>query len=105
MSLRNYKKASDYKVRKWLEEEIPDITYQQKMKIYENEMIRFAPFEFMKRRTYVKSFWCRLTIVFVPFVLIVLLIGLPFKFIISGEWGYGSKNIACLDEWITKIGF
>lgn len=104
MNLHNYKKASDRDVQEWLEKSIVEITAYQKEKLRDNETVRFAPFEFMEKRKKVNNFWLRLTIIFMPFVWIVLFIGLPFNFLISGRWGYEYECIKWFDKWRCALG-
>jgi len=103
MNLHNLQKVPDYKVKKWLEESIRDLTPYQKQKMFDDEIVRWSPFEFYEKRKVVSNFWFRLTIIFIPFVWLILAIGLPVKFIISGQWGYEKKTIQWYDTWISKI--
>ena len=103
MNLHNLQKVPDYRVKKWLEESIRDLTPYQKQKIFDDEIIRFSPFEFYEKRKVVSSFWIRLTIIFIPFVWLLLFIGLPFKFIVTGQWGYGKKMLNWYDKWVSKV--
>lgn len=102
--LHNYKKAADYKVKEWIEKSIPDLTPYQKKKMYDNEVIRFAPFDFMERRKRITNIWIRLSVIFMPWVWLVLFIGLFFNFIIKGSWGYKYKSIEWFDTWRTNVG-
>ena len=102
--LHNYKKAPDYKVREWIEKSIPDLTPYQKRKMLEDEVIRFAPFEFMERRKRASSFWLRLTVIFMPWVWLVLFLWLPFNFVIKGSWGYKYNTMKWFDTWRNNVG-
>lgn len=104
MTLHNLKKAPNYKVEKWLKDSIPNLTPYQQDVIYQNEIVRFAPFEFYEERPKVKSIWWRLTIVLVPLAYISLAVGLPFAFIITGRWGYDDRYMEWLRTWFNKIG-
>ena len=104
MSLHNYKKASDYKVQEWIEKSIREMTPYQKQKLRDDEIVRFSEFEFMEKRKTVKSFWTRLTVLLMPFVWIVLFIGLPLNFLIKGSWGYNHKHIKWFDKWRSNVG-
>lgn len=91
MKLTNLQHASDYEVEDWLKKQL-DLTPYQKEKLRDSELIRFAPFEFYKHRKQVKtSILWRLTIIFVPIYLLLLIISLPIKFVITNQWGYGDK--------------
>ena len=103
MALHNLKKTPDYKVREWLEKSIPELTPYQKERIRNDEIIRWAPFDFYERRKPVKSIWWRLSIIAVAFFWVVLFVGLPLNFIVTGNWGYNKLN--WFDTWLNKIGF
>lgn len=107
MKLHNLKKASDYEVKEWIFKSIPNLTQHQKTTISDdyNCMIRRAPFEFYKKKKKVNNFFIRLTIVPFVFVYLLLLLGLPFNFILTGMWGYSSKTINWFDKWRHYIGF
>jgi hypothetical protein len=102
MKLINLKKVSDYKVNEWLEKTIPELTPYQKQKIYNNEIVRFAPFYFYERRKKVNNILLRFSIIFILPVLLVLIISLPFNFFITGDWGY--SNIDWYSKWLNNCG-
>lgn len=102
--LHNYEKASDYEVREWIEKAIVEMTPYQKQKLRDSETVRFAPFQFMKRRKKVNSIWLRLTIIAMPFVWIFLFVGLPFNFFVTGRWGYKYETIKWFDRWKCNVG-
>lgn len=103
MNLHNLQKVPDYKVKKWIEESIRELTPYQIQKMFDDEIVRFSPFEFYEERKVVSNFWIRLTIVLIPFVWLILFIGLPFKFIATGQWGYSKKMINWYDKWVSKV--
>lgn len=104
MKLHRYEKASDYEVQAWLEKNL-DLTPYQKEKIYNSELIRFAPFEFYKRRKEKTSPIWRLSIIpWIPYI-IILFTFLPFNWIFTGHWGYGDKLYNFHSKWRNKIGF
>jgi hypothetical protein len=90
MRLIDLNKVSNYKVEKWLLENIPKLTDYQKSQIRnsdsDSEIIRFAPFYFMERNKKVDKIWLRFTIIFILPVLFLLILGLPFNFFITGRW-------------------
>ena len=96
MKLINLKKVSNYKVEKWLENNIKELTPYQKEWIRNEEMVRFAPFEFYERRKKVDNVFVRLSVIFIPIAWILLVIGLPFNFFATGTWGYNKL------EWFSK---
>jgi len=102
MRLINLKRASNFEVQKWIEESIPELTKYQKNKIIDDEIVRLAPYEFYKRGKKVDSIWVRLSVVFIPIAWMILLIGLPFNFFITGKWGYGKIEWFC--KWTTMCG-
>jgi hypothetical protein len=92
MKLTNLRPASNYEVREWLEKTIKELTPYQKEWIRNEEIIRFAPFKFYKRRKTEKvSILWRFTIIAFPIYLVIIFSFLPIKMIITGEWGYGQK--------------
>jgi hypothetical protein len=50
MKIIDLEEVSDYRVKNWIEEKIPNLTQYQKEQIRCNEIIRYAPFYFMERR-------------------------------------------------------
>lgn len=102
MNLRNIQKANDYEVENWLKESIPELTSYQKSKIYDNEIIRFSPFEFYKEKETTSNIWLRLSVIFLPVVWIILLLFLPITFILTGRWGY-NKRFNWILNWMDKV--
>lgn len=101
MNLRNLEKAPDYKVERWLKEEFNLDNYQTS-KMYDNESVRFSPFEFYQERPYNSNIWLRLSIVFFPFVFLLLWLGLPLTYLIRGRWGY-NRNFDWILKWMDKL--
>ena len=104
MSFHNYKRASDYEVRRWLEKSIPELTNYQKEKMRDFDFLRSSPFEFYIRRKKVKKVWLRFSIIFFPIVWILIYLSLPFNFILTGSWGYSNKSIKWFTNWINELG-
>lgn len=102
MKLINLKKVSDYKVEKWLEDNIRELTVSQKQWIRNEEMVRFAPFEFYERRKKVDNIFVRLSVIFIPVIWVLLVIGMPFNFFYTGTWGY--KNLKWYSKWVSACG-
>jgi hypothetical protein len=102
MNLINLKRVSDYKVQEWLEKKIPELTPYQKQKIYDYEIVRFAPFYFMERRKKTNNIFMRLSIIFMLPVFLLLIVGLPFNFFITGSWGY--KKLKWFSKWTSSCG-
>lgn len=104
MKLTRLTPASDYEVRKWLENTL-DLTVYQKEKLRDSELIRFSPFYFYKKRPKAKTniFW-RLTIVLIPFYYLILFCLLPFMFLFTGRWGYSQKFYDKFHAyWMNKL--
>lgn len=104
MKLTNLKPANDFEVKEWLEKQL-DLTVYQKEKLVNNEVIRFAPFYFYKRRQRKKiSFLYRLSIILIPIYYSLLMIALPFTLIVRGEWGFGQKFYDKFHAvWMNKL--
>ncbi len=100
----NLQKVSDYKINQWLENNIRELTKYQKECIRDEEIVRFAPFEFYEPKKKTNSVILRLSIILMPFVFIILMIGLPFNFIITGRWGYKYEKIKWYSDWCHKCG-
>lgn len=91
MNFSNLKPARDYEVEKWLKKSF-NLTEYQKSKLFEDGIVRLAPFKFYKQRGEEKTtpLW-RLTIFFFPIFWVILFIGLPVVFMIKGRWGYNDR--------------
>ena len=104
MNLVNLKRVSDYQVKEWLESHIKDLTPYQKECMRNEEIIRFAPFYFMERRKKTNNILLRFTIIFMLPVLLLLIIGLPFNFFITGRWGYSDGKMKWYSKWVSACG-
>lgn len=104
MKLVNMKQVSAHEFYEWLKNEI-ELTEVQKEYILENETFRWSPFYFSKKYKSKKvNPLLRLSIVLVPIVYILLIIGMFFNFLIFGRWEYEFKYIKWFPEWLDKIG-
>jgi len=108
MGLSSLKEASHYEVADWLEKELKLTPYQnEKLREYDGDydLLRSSPFYFYRYKQKEKIFFLwRLTIIFFPFYLILMLIGLPFTMIFTGRWGYGRKFMDNFhSKWMRKI--
>lgn len=101
MNFSDYENAKDYEVFEWIDKEF-NLTTDQKNKIFQNDVVRMAPFKFFKRKKKVKNPLIRITIIFFPIVFAILFIGLPFNFILSGQWGYG--DLSWYRNWLWNLG-
>lgn len=104
MSIINLKRVSNYEVQNWLIKNIKELTPYQIQQIREQEIVRFAPFEFMKERKKTNNVFVRLSVILLLLVYILLVIGLPFCYIITGHWGYKDINLKWFSKWITACG-
>jgi hypothetical protein len=104
MKISNLKRAHDLEVQKWMEDNL-NLNPYQKEKLRNDEIVRFAPYYFYKIEKSKTSFIWRLTLpLFVPYW-IILFIGLPFNFLITGKWGYGRGFIDKFhSKWVRKLG-
>lgn len=96
MNFRNIKQASNYEVKKWLIKELKLNNYQIQ-KLNRESIIRDSPFCIFKEKNYQSNIWLRLSIILYPIVVLLLIIGLPINYIITGRWGYSSKFNFILD--------
>jgi hypothetical protein len=103
MRLIDLKKCENLSVENWLIENIPELTVYQKEKIRDNEIVRFAPFYFMERNKKVNNILLRFSIIAIPPILLLLIIGLPFNYFITGKWGYSYK-MRWFGKWISACG-
>ena len=107
MEWSHLKRATQFEIKDWIEENIPELTTYQKERMRDDEMIRFSPFYFYKRaeRETPNILW-RLTVLVLPVYWLTMVVSLPFNMIITGTWGYGRKFIDGFhSKWMRKIGF
>jgi len=104
MNLSNLKRANNSDVEKWFLKSIPEITPYQRSIIDENEIIRTSPYYFFKSKKYVSNVWLRFSLFALLIVFIILIIGLPFTFFITGKWGYDYEKIKWFHKWSDKCG-
>jgi hypothetical protein len=105
MNLHNKKPASNYEVQNWLIKTLK-LTKQQELDLINYEFIRFSPFYFYKKKERVDNVWFRLTLIFFPFIWILIFISLPINFIITGRWGYDERKnvlIKLIHDWMNKL--
>lgn len=105
MKFTNLEKAPDYEVEQWLINSIPELTAYQKEYIKREEIVRFSNLTFMKYTKKIENPFIRLTVVFIPIVVVILLLGLPINFLFTGSWGYNSLKFQKLyNTWTTSCG-
>lgn len=101
MNFRNIKQASNYEVRRWLIKELKLNDYQIQ-KLNRENIIENGHFYIFEDKKYQSNIWLRLSIVFYPIVWLLLFIGLPINYIVTGRWGYNRKWNFIIN-WIDKI--
>ena len=104
MRLINLKRVSDHDVRKWIEDNVVEMTPYQKQRLHYDEVVRFAPFYFMEERKKVKNVFVRFSVIFIIPIFILILIGLPINFFITGEWGYSDGKMKWFSKWVSACG-
>lgn len=112
MKLIYLKKASDYEVEKWLEKKL-DLSPYQREKMRDHEIVRFSMFSFYVKETSEdrekkkKNFLWRVTLIFwFIYVLLLILVALPLKWIVTGNWGLQpGKFVENFHKpWARKLG-
>lgn len=89
MRFTSIKEATDREVEKYFIENL-NLSIEQKDKL--SRIVEYAPFYFYKEKDYQPNFLLRLSILLFPIAYLILLLGLPINFIITGKWGYGKIN-------------
>jgi len=105
MKLSQLEKASPYHVQKWLEDNL-ELTPNQKRIMIERELIRFSPFEFYEwpKKEKVNILW-RLTILFFPIYILIIILFNPIKWMLTGKWGYSQNFFDNFHaKWTRKLG-
>lgn len=59
--------------------------------------------EFYTEETTEVKVWIRLTLPFALILLVLMFIGLPFAFIITGKWSYGSGDKSRILNWFRQL--
>jgi len=104
MNLFKYNKVWDSDVERWLINSIPELTAYQKQCIRDDEIVRNSGYIIMEEAAKkTNNVFIRLSIVFVGPVLLLLYLGMPFNYIITGRWGYGYVNWVV--KWLRAVGF
>lgn len=89
MRFTNLKEAQDWEVKEYFAENL-NLSNEQKRIL--SEVIEKSTFYFYKEKDYQPNFLLRLTILLFPIAYLLVLVGLPINFIITGKWGYGKVN-------------
>ncbi len=104
MNFSNLHKAHDYEVNTWLADRLSLTPYQMDI-LRTKELVRCGPYRFYKQRQKepVSILW-RLTLIFVPIYWIIMFIGLPINFTITGRWGYSQTFVDKFHgPWFNKL--
>ncbi len=106
MKITDLERASEWDLKKWLEEEL-QLTPYQKNKLADGDLIRMSPFYFCQRPKKEKaSLLWRLSIIFFVVYYILAILFSPIKWIFTGKLGYGRNFIDNFhSKWVRKIGF
>ena len=64
--------------------------------------LRGSNLEFYKREKVETSLFIRFTLPFALIFMLILLIGMPINYIISGKWGY---RVEWINNWFKSLGF
>lgn len=59
--------------------------------------------EFYTQKQTPVKFWIRFTLPFAIIFMLLMLIGLPFYFFISGQWGYPFKKKNIIFNWFVSL--
>jgi hypothetical protein len=103
MKLTNLEKANRFEVIELLEKRI-NLTKEQISKFGEFYDRGYVYFYKKSKKVESNILW-RLTILFVPLYIFIIFISLPFKMILTGRWGYGSKFYDNFHaKWWRKLG-
>ena len=102
MKMVNKVRVSEYEVEKWLYDNIRDLTETQKRWIRDDGIVGFAPFEFYETPERVTNVFYRFSIILLPIVWTSLFVLIPFKFLLTGKWGY--NNLGWWVKWLRNCG-
>jgi len=106
MNFSRLKRADDSEVEKWIKENI-NITDYGARRLVDEELIRFSPFKFYKKREIKKkNFLWRLTAPVFILYCIVMMFAIPFKWLFTGDRYLPQKFLDGFHyRWIEKMGW
>jgi hypothetical protein len=78
--------------------ELNNVSYEEMCKRWDSLGIDF----YTEERVEVKG-WIRLTLPFALILFILMFVGLPFVFIITGKWGYGLAEKSRIFNWFRAL--
>jgi hypothetical protein len=109
MNFSRLEVARDYEVEKWFEELLKEynVSAYHISRFKEQEVIRFAPFQFYKRRKIIKNnFLWRLTAPVFIIYCTCMIMAIPFKWLITGNrYLPQSFLIKFHYRWIEKMNW
>lgn len=106
MNFSRLKQADDRDIEKWLKENL-NITDYDYRKMRDNELIRFSPFYFYEQKKIKKhNFLWRLTAPFFLLFCLLVIIAMPFKWLITGNRYLSQKFLDTFYyRWQEKMGW
>lgn len=104
MNLSRIEKAPDHEVEKWLIKELQLSDYQKSI-LRGNEIVRFSEYSFYRFKKKEKAnFLWRLTLIFFPFVYLLMLAYNPVRWVFTGKWGYHPDIYnGWYGKWVRKL--
>ncbi len=103
MKLHNLKQVQDYEVEKWIKEKF-NLNPAQISEMNYKETVSRSPFYFFKSKEKIKQPLLRLTIIFMPFVWLILFCCIPFIFLMKGQWGWKYNQLNWFLNWQQSLG-
>lgn len=105
MKFSNLKRADDFEVHKWLENELQLTTYQKEC-LRNQELIRFSPFYFYRKenKNGLSMLWRLTILLYFPYVIVLIIVTL-FKWLLTGNRYLGRNFIDNFhNKWTRAIG-
>lgn len=102
LNLVGLKEINEYKLLDFLRKE-GVITKEQMYNCLQQDIFEKSKFYFFEQIPVKKEpFWFRLTIIFVPIVILLLIIGIPFYYLFTSSWYYGEKFMF-IKKWLDRL--
>ena len=83
MFLTNLKESNHIDIKEYFIKNFPDITPYQREKL--DDFIFDMPYEIFEEKKKTINKWIRLSIIIFPIVWLIVFIGLPFNYILTGK--------------------
>lgn len=103
MKIYNLKEVYNGEFVDWLLNNIPELNAYQKQKIKDINYNQDSEFYIFKKKDKTSNVFYRLTILFFPFVYLLIVLSLPINFIFSGGWGYKYEKLEWFNKWSRKL--